>query len=226
MTSGTVTAPGTAPAKPQPRPPQRPRAGRAQPRLQAGGAGPDRDGRGDRVSAHQHDRPVTAARRPALPRCEQVHRPRQLRGGAACARLVAGRVAHRDHHRRQRLDPVRAGHAARARDAPHDLRPWHAARDRAGAVRDRRGRRRLLVELRLVADERLDPTAARPLERSAQPPVRQLRRDHHHRGLEEHAVHGAAVAGRALRSSPTSCWRRPRSTAPAPGSDSSGSRCR
>ena len=47
-----------------------------------------------------------------------------------------------------------------------------------------------------------------------------------HRGLEDHAVHGAAAARRAWRSSPTSCTRRRRSTARAPCSASSASRCR
>ena len=40
-----------------------------------------------------------------------------------------------------------------------------------------------------------------------------LPRDHPHRGLEDDAVHGAAAAGRASRSCPTSCTRRRRSTA-------------
>ena len=41
-------------------------------------------------------------------------------------------------------------------------------------------------------------------------------RDHPGRGLEDHAVHGAAAAGRAGARARTSCTRRPRSTAPAP----------
>ena len=53
-----------------------------------------------------------------------------------------------------------------------------------------------------------------------------VRRDHHHRGLEDDAVHGAAAAWRAWRWCPTSCTRPRRSTAPARGSASGGSRCR
>ena len=48
-----------------------------------------------------------------------------------------------------------------ARHAPGDRRARAGARGRAGPVRDRRGRGRVLVELRLVAQRRLDPAAAR-----------------------------------------------------------------
>ena len=47
-----------------------------------------------------------------------------------------------------------------------------------------------------------------------------------HRGLEDHAVHGPAAAGRARRSCPKSCSGRPRSTEPPPGSASATSSCR
>ena len=61
--------------------------------------GGDRDDRGHRVSDHRRGRAVAPARRPAVPERHQVGRPVQLRPRAERAGVVAGRVAHGDHHR-------------------------------------------------------------------------------------------------------------------------------
>jgi multiple sugar transport system permease protein len=55
---------------------------------------------------------------------------------------------------------------------------------------------RVLMELRVVVEQWLDSEAARLEQRSVEPSVRYVRGDHHRRGLEEHAVHGAAATGR------------------------------
>ncbi len=179
-----------------------------------------------RLSGHRRGHPVPAALRPALPERDQVRRPVQLWPRPQLDGLVAGRPAHGDHHRDQREHPVRARDAARAGDAPGDLRSGRSPGHRPDSVRNRRRRGGVLVAVRVVAEQRLDPEAAGTEQRPAEPPVRELRGDHHHRDLEEHAVHGPAAAGRTGAWCPTSCTRRHGSTARPHGSASSGSRCR
>ena len=114
------------------------------------------------------------------------------------ARPCGGRTfAHADHHGRPGVDRARARHGASPCVMHRVIFGRGPVRaDRADPLRHRHRRGRVLVALRLGGRLRLDPAPAGTSERSAARDLRQLHRDHHLRGLEDDAVHGAAAARR------------------------------
>lgn len=163
-----------------------------------------RDARGHRIPDPQRDLAVASEERPALSRPVGVHRPGQLRHRPVLEPVVDRRVAHRRADGDLGGDRARARHAARAGDAPRDLRSRPDPHVRADPLRDRHGRGRVRLAPGVLRRRRRlharSPAFRRTARSRDRPPradldVLDLRRGDPRRGVEDDAVHGPPAAG-------------------------------
>ena len=201
---------------------------RAPPRLAALRAGGARDAGRHRLPDRLRDRPLAAADRPALPRRGRLRRPRQLHLRAQLRALVDRPLQHRLPDGHLGRDRARPGDGDRAGHAPGDLRPRRRPHRGPDPLRDHHRGRGLRLAVRLRPGHRLrqQPAADRRRHGLVRRPLQLLRRDHHGRGLEDDAVHGAAAARRAGDDRRPALRGGEGRRAPAPGSASPASPCR
>ena len=130
-----------------------------------------------------------------------------------------------DHH------GLLGGHHAGARlpaglrPAPDDIQPGPGPHHLAHPVRDRDGGRRLQLAVRVDARSGL-PVLDIQQQCAADQSVPGHRRHHHRRDLEDHAVHGAAAAGRPVAGAGRPAEGRAGGRRHGAGSASRRSRCR
>ena len=175
------------------------------------------DAGGHRLSDRVRGVAEPAALQPRATGRHRVRRAGELRHGADRPVLVDGLRGDTGDNRRVGRDRVRARPGAGTGDAPDDLRQGRCAHRDPDSVRHRHRRGVLQLVLRVDARYGVSGEPAADGQRTAHRTATVAGHRGARRGVEDDAVHGAAVARRIGAGATGSAQRRARSTEQDPG---------